>query len=276
MFKKHLEINNYSDRTIELYLNDLKDFYNFIQEYNNLTFKDVTRTEVLQFLYYLNDKGIKTTTRHHKFFAVKSFYKWYRGKHPMIDPTYSVESGKIAKRIPKTLTFNQAKDLVDVYENLKYKMLIKMFLNTGLRVSEVCNIRLEDVDMSNCCLNVKCKGNRTRQVNFTTKLSNELKIYCSKFQPINYLFESYKGKQYSRRRVHEIVSEAYKELGLKGFTVHSLRHTVATMLYENTKDIKLVKEFLGHESIESTIIYTHVNNEILKEAVKRNPLNEEV
>lgn len=272
-YKKYMELKNYSANTIELYLWDLKDFIEFLKVYDNVLLEEATKTEVLQYLYWLNEKGNKSCTKHHKIYSLKSFYKWYCKNYGGINPMYAIESNKIAERNPRCLTLDQAKLLQDITQNRKHNMIIKFFLNTGLRVSEVCNIKLTDIDMANCSVNVKCKGNKCRTTYFTAKLKKDLEIYLGEYEPYIFLFESGRGKQYSRRGIYEIVQNAYKLAGIKGMTVHSLRHTVATLVYEKTKDILVVKEVLGHESIESTMIYTHVSNEAVRDAVRRNPLN---
>ena len=272
-YKKYMELKNYSANTIELYLWDLKDFIEFLKVYDNVLLEEATKTEVLQYLYWINEKGNKSCTKHHKIYSLKSFYKWYCKNYGGINPTYAIESNKIADRNPRCLTLAQAKLLQDITQNRKHNMIIKFFLNTGLRVSEVCNIKLADIDMANCSVNVKCKGNKYRTTYFTTKLKKDLEIYLGEYEPYIFLFESSRGRQYSRRGIYEIIQNAYKLAGIKGMTVHSLRHTVATLIYEKTKDILVVKEVLGHESIESTMIYTHVSNEAVRDAVRRNPLN---
>lgn len=278
-YKEYLQLKNYSTSTIELYLYDLSNFKNFLKEYDNLDIGKVTKTEVLQYLYYLNDNGNKSRTRHHKLNALKSFYKWYCKIYGGINPTYNIKPIKRAKTLPKHLSLEQALNLENIFTEaetknyLKYNTIIKVFLNTGLRVSEVCNIKIKDVDMENRSINVECKGDKQRQVYFTNELKKCLKTYSHAYKPQIYLFESKPNKPYSRRNMYEIIQRAYKLLGIKGMTVHTLRHTVATILYEKTKDILVVKEFLGHQSIESTTIYTHVSNEAIREAVEKNPLN---
>lgn len=272
-YKRYMELKNYSSNTIELYLWDLKDFAEFLKAYDNVLLEEATRTEVLQYLYWLNEKGNKSCTKHHKIYSLKAFYKWYCREYGGINPTYSIESNKIAKRNPKYLTLEQVKKLLNITQNQKQKTIIMFFLNTGLRISEVCNIKLTDIDMSNCSVNVKCKGNKYRTTYFTTKLKKDLEIYLGEYKPHIYLFESKNGKPYSRKGMYYIIQRSYKQAGIEGMTVHALRHTVATLLYEKTKDILIVKEVLGHESIESTMVYTHVSSEAVRDTVRRNPLN---
>lgn len=278
-YKEYMKIKNYSETTIDLYLRTLKDYKEFLEVYDNLTPEEATKKDVLQYLYYLNEKGNGSRTRNRKYYTLKSFYKWYCRKYMKVNPTYAINSIKIAERLPRYLNLQQALQVQNIFTERntmyykKFNMIIKLFLNTGLRVSEVCNIKLSDIDIPNCSINVKCKGNKYRTTYFTTKLKKELEIYCDEFKPYVYLFESRRGKNYTRRGIYEIVQNAYKLAKIKGMTVHSLRHTVATLLYENTKDILVVKEFLGHASIESTEIYTHVCIDEVREAVNRNPLN---
>lgn len=278
-YKQYLEDLNYSKTTMELYSSNVLEFEKFLKRYNGLRLTEATRTEVLQYLYFINEKNNKSRTRRHKLFALKNFYKWLKKIHPMINPTYGIDSMKIAPSLPKYLNLEQAQELQNIYNeensrnSFKYNLIISLFLQTGLRISEVCSIKLDDIDMLNCVLKVKCKGNYQRSVYFTTELQKLIKTYSREYEPLIFLFESKKGKQYSRRGMHQIIANAFKIAGIEGMSAHSLRHTTATIMYENTKNILLVKEFLGHKSIESTMIYTHVSNDDIRNAVNSNPLN---
>lgn len=270
LYRRSLEELNYSINTINLYEKDILEFKDFLK----FDLRFAKREDVLQYLYFINEKGNKTRTKRHKIFALKSFYKWLRLKN---NPTLGINPVKIAPRHPKYLSLEDALKLQNIYneENCrnpqKNNLIIRIFLSTGLRISEVCNFKLED--MSNSQINVVTKGNKQRVVYFTNQIQNSLKSYCREFKPEVYLFESKKGKQYSRRGMHQIIANAFKIAGIEGMSAHSLRHTTATIMYESTKDILLVKEFLGHKSIESTMIYTHISERELRDAVSRNPLN---
>lgn len=135
-------------------------------------------------------------------------------------------------------------------------------MQTGLRLSEVANIKVEDIDLKNQTIKVKCKGGRERIVYISNRTKTLIEEYDKKE---GYLFEI------KKREIQYIVTNAMKKLDIKGST-HTLRHTIATKMYEQTQDILLVKEFLGHRSTESTQIYTHISNKLVKEAVEKNPL----
>lgn len=270
---------NYSETTIDTYSRSIKDFYIFIRRYNNLDFSEVTKADILQYLYYLNETGNKTRTRHQKLYALKAFYKWYIRITGMINPTYKIESPKLAETLPRYLNLSKAKKLQEAYNEsnsrnyLKNNLIIQLFLLTGLRVSELCSIKLSNINIAENAINVKCKGNKTRTTYFTNQYKKSLIFYCRKYKPQIYLFESKPETPYTRRGIYEIISKAFQLIGEKGYSVHSLRHTAATIMYKHTKDILLVKEFLGHESIESTKIYTHIDEEDMRKCVDNNPLN---
>lgn len=270
---------NYSKTTIDTYSRSIKNFYLFIRKYDGLNFDEVTKADVLQYLYYLNETRNKTRTRYQKLYALKAFYKWYIRRTGMINPTYKIESPKLAETLPKYLNLSKAKELQNAYnkENsrhyLRNNLIIQLFLLTGLRVSELCNIELSNINIAENSINVKCKGNKTRTTYFTNEYKKLLIFYCRKYKPQIYLFESKPNIPYTRRGIYEIISKAYQLIGEEGYSVHSLRHTAATLIYKQTKDLLLVKEFLGHESIESTKIYTHVDEEDIRKCVESNPLN---
>ena len=188
-------------------------------------------------------------------------------------------------RLPKYLKLEDAKKIQNIFNksNSRYYIrdntIISLFLCTGIRLSELSNIKIKDIDFSNKNIPIIGKGNKERMVYLTDKIIKKLKKYLDTRQIIDLnenLFVNNKNTKLSNKSIGNICLKAFKLAGLenKGYSAHTLRHTVATYIYKTTKDIKIVQEILGHESINKTQIYTHIDNLDLKKAVDSNPLNE--
>ena len=160
---------------------------------------------------------------------------------------------------------------------MRNNAIICLFLSSGLRVSELINIELKDINYNENSIKIIGKGNKERLAYFSNYCKEKLLIYQNTRKDDSpYLFISNKKDKLSRREIDYIVKKAYNlmDIGDKNFSTHTLRHTAATLLYTYVReDTLLLKEFLGHSSIVSTEIYTHIHNLKVKEAVEKNPLN---
>ncbi len=299
-FLNYLFLKNYSEGTISMYKEDLKDFLYFLKfnkklktpitKFSIIIFSNITEYDVSSYLYFLSDvKENVTTTRYRKYCAIRCFFHWLTKTFPAIsNPVECLLLPKNIVRLPKYLTLEQAKKIQSIFNttNSKYALrnntIITLFLSTGIRISELVNINLEDINFhNNTILIKKGKGNKSRTVYFSDSCKNQLLkyLYSKKEKIVNLscpLFISYRNERLKVGAVRAICKNAYKLIGVeeKHFTPHTLRHTSATLMYKySKKDILLVKEFLGHNSIISTEIYTHTDNDIIKEAVERNPLS---
>lgn len=299
-----LGVRGFSAYTVRDYNYDLLLFFNFINKYKdfNIDIKQfnafillsVTKADIIAFLVYCNiSLNNAPATRSHKVASIKSFYNWLLSTIPggdeRINPSINIPKAGKVSRLPKYLTLSQTKLIQNVFtkENSRFpirnNMIITLFLTTGARLSELVNINLKDIDFNTNSIKIIGKGNKERLLYFNTsckkKLLEYIKYRNADKEIINLdeaLFLSNNGKRLGNRSVMEICKKAYSILGINepGYTTHTLRHTAATLLYKNSnQDILLVKAFLGHESISSTEIYTHVYNEQAREAVEKNPLN---
>lgn len=291
-------IKNCTKVTISDYRNDLNIFFNFLVDYLELKInvKDITvfilgsieESTILAFLVYLNVyRNNGSNTRKRIVSSLRSFYKWlfmkyYNTLKNKINPTSNLPTIEQQQRLPKYLKYSDAIKIQSIFNSnncrtpIRNNLIIKIFLNCGLRLSELANINISDIDFKNKTLRIVGKGNKERIIYLSKFITNVICEYLEKRDSdSNALFLNANGEKLKKGAIENICKRAFELLGVSDFnyTAHTLRHTAATYMYKNTKDILIVKDFLGHESVESTEIYTHIINEELKDAVNRNPLN---
>lgn len=271
---------------------DFKKIY--IKDLNLETIKKITPEDILSFISYLAlNKNCKPATRARKISTIRIFFSFLSQKAKLIDnnPAQNIETPKKEKRMPKYLSLDDSKKLLDVTmdENDENKerdyAIITIFLNCGLRLSELVGINIQNIDFNECKLTVIGKGNKERTIYLNKACMNAIKSYLEvrpkegiKLDDKNSqkaLFLSKRRERISNRTVQYIVERELRKAGLdtSKYSTHKLRHTAATLMYQyGNVDIRALQELLGHESIATTEIYTHVNNEQARNAVESNPL----
>lgn len=270
-FLNYIRNKNYSLNTIISYINDLYYFHEFVK----MDFDKVKYDDIRDYLEYLNLKKEKSTSVSRKISSLKSFYKFlykndYMDKkdYPLVKVTYP----KKEKKLPKFLYYNDLLEIINESskdkDGVRDRLIIEMLYATGVRVSELVNIKLNDIDFNNKRIIVCGKGNKERIVYYgdyaEEVLNKYLKTHVRKNN--NYLFLNSKGEQITDGGIRYIIDNIMKKLSIKiHVTPHVLRHTFATDMLNNGCDIKVVQELLGHSSLKATEIYTHVTNEHLKE-----------
>lgn len=288
---------SYSTNTVQTYNFDLLLFFNFIKQFLNIKadVKDfnkfillqVKKKDVIAFIVYCNhNRENNPYTRQRKLVAIRGFYNWLLEtfKNDFIEnPANDLGTIQKIERIPKYLSLEEAKKIQTIftpqnsYYSTRNNTIISLFLSTGLRVSELISIRFCDIDFNNRTIQIIGKGNMERTVYFSNACKEKLVKYInSRTDNSRYLFVSNKGTKLSRMDINYIIKRAYKLMNIedKNYSTHTLRHTAATLLYMYVKeDTLLLKEFLGHKSIASTQVYTHIHNQQLKKAVESNPLS---
>ena len=265
-----------------------------ISKFNVSTLKKISLDDIHAFVSHLAvDNKSKATTRARKVSTIRIFFKYLSEKEKIlkINPAQNLETPKLDKRIPKYLSLDDSRKLLNIAadENNRNKerdfAIITLFLNCGLRLSELVGINIKDIDFSECKLNVIGKGNKERTIYLNKACINAINDYLavrpregvkvdSKHSE-KALFLSEQRKRISNRTVQYIVDKELAKAGLDTtkYSVHKLRHTAATLMYQyGNVDIRALQELLGHESISTTEIYTHVNNEQVRNAVESNPL----
>lgn len=266
---------NYSEHTVLSYINDLYFLYCFVKK----DLKLVTEEDIRDYLEFLNLKKEQVSSIRRKISTFKSFYKFLY-KNEIIDkkdyPLMKIAYPKQEKRLPKFIYYN---DLLEIIEEasknkdgIRDKLIIEMLYATGMRVSELVNVKLNDIDFNNRRIIVCGKGNKERIVYYGEYAQNVLKEYLDTHQISDekYIFVNSKGERLTDRGVRYIIDNIMKKLSVKTHvTPHVLRHTFATDMLNNGCDIKIVQELLGHSTLKTTEVYTHVTNDRLKEVYYR-------
>ena len=309
----HENIKGQSQLTVSEYYLDLRMFLRFMMLMRNdmpmntpledIPIKDIdlafvgsiTTSEVFDFLSYLaNDRplnpdsvfteyGIESSSRSRKLSAIKSFYKYLtvRTKQLQENPVADLEYPKLRKSLPKYLTISQASALLQAVSGQNAKRdyaILMLFLNCGIRRSELVGLNLTDVYEDR--IRVVGKGNKERFVYFGSACRKAIDAYLPErnkrvLTDNRALFSSRDNNRISVTAVHRLVKKALLQAGLDStqFSAHKLRHTAATMMLSGGVDVKTVQEVLGHENLNTTQIYTHIENTELKIAAEANPLS---
>lgn len=306
-------ILNKSPNTVKEYNYDLATFLKFIkihfkltdeEDFSKITIKDIPLSTIKQiklddihaFLSYLtNTYHSKAATRARKASSIRVFFNYLSQKANLIEfnPAQNLETPKLDKRLPKYLSLEDSKKLLNVAgsddnrNNKRDYAIITLFLNCGMRLSELVGINIKDINFSECQMTVIGKGNKERTIYLNKACMNAINNYLAvrpvegiktdKANSKNALFLSERKERISRRTVQYIVDKELCAAGLdtNKYSVHKLRHTAATLMYQyGNVDIRALQEVLGHESISTTEIYTHVANVQARSAIENNPLSD--
>ena len=270
-FGNHIKKKNYSDNTYISYMNDLYYFFMFIKK----DLDKVNENDIRDYLEHLNIKKETASSIRRRISSFKSFYKflYLNGFMDKKDyPLSKIAYPKMEKKLPKFIYYNDLLEILDEStrdsDGARDRLILEMLYATGVRVSELVNIKYSDIDYNNRRIRVCGKGNKERIVYFGEYALDALNEYTSthKKNEQGYVFTNSKGGALTDRGVRYIIDNLMKKLSVKvHVTPHVLRHTFATDMLNNGCDIKIVQELLGHSSLRTTEIYTHVTNERLKE-----------
>lgn len=284
-FKKYLKIEkNYSDKTLEAYSYALNQFLDYLQdmEIGTTEIEDIELNDIRPFLGWLNDKGYDKSSLKLKLSAVKSFFKFAHKRRLIKKNNASfVPTPKLDKKLPSFLLKDEVSKILDSINiedpvGARNHALIELLYSSGMRISEALNINLFDVDLSRGSVLVMGKGNKERLVPIGSKAIESLKHYIrlrhllAKNRKEESLFLTKNGTKLNSVDAYRIINKLLKsatESPQK--SPHTLRHTFATHLLDNGADIQSVSEMLGHSSLSTTQIYTHVSVERLKKAYKK-------
>ena len=313
-YANHLSvIEGKSEKTICEYLLDLRTFFRYTIMIENdeflsvnelekisikhLTIEDAGRVDtqlIIDFLAYArNDRQNNSSTRNRKLSAIKSFYKHAYNKKHLINknPAADIDGIRSAKTLSKFLTVEEATNLLStVYSDVESKTrvrdysIIALFLNTGMRLSELCGLNIQSFDPEITFVKVLGKGNKERIIYLNTAAREAVMDYMKIRLDPRYIrtsdrafFLSSRQTRISPKTVQWMVNKylSLSGLGTKGYSVHKLRHTAATLMYQSGQvDIRVLKDILGHEQLNTTQIYTHLVSKNLEEAMQKNPLSD--
>ncbi|MGN1002613.1 MAG: tyrosine recombinase XerC [Oscillospiraceae bacterium] len=308
----HETIKGHSKKTVDEYFLDLRTFFRYLKiarglvprgtELDEISILDVdldfvrtvTLTEVYDYLAYLSrdrvknqrsretEYGISAASRARKIASIKSFYKYLTVKAKLIseNPVQDLDSPKLPKSLPKYLSLEESKRLlaaIDGKNRERDYCIICIFLNCGLRISEIVGLDIGDIRADS--IRVRGKGSKERIVYLNDATAHAINQYLEVRKLIvavdrNALFLSNRRTRMSRETVHSMVKKSLLKAGLDAekYSAHKLRHTAATLMLQNGVDVRTLQEMLGHEHLNTTQIYTHVDNSQLRTASLSNPL----
>ena len=309
----HETIKAHSRRTVDEYFLDLRNFFRYLKQTRDPSLKgralgeidimdvdldfvrSVTLTDVYGYMSYLSRErarqqnssgtgyGLSAATRARKISTIRSFYGYLTNKVHLIEqnPVKEMDTPKLRKSLPQYLTLDESLHLLDAVDGANRERdyaILTLFLNCGLRISELCGIDLTDI--SGEALRVLGKGDKVRVVYLNAACVEALDAYLAVRRPItgrdrDALFLSARNTRISKSMVHALVKKHLTAAGLDAsrYSSHKLRHTAATLMLQNGVDVRAVQEVLGHEHLNTTEIYTHIDNDALRVAARANPLS---
>ncbi len=267
-FERHITIRDYAYSTRKSYRNNLLSFYKY---FKGIDVKQLQKVEIEKYLEYLcierkySSAALNVTVNAIKFLYEKvwSFPREF----------YQFPRAKKAHKLPTFFHQQEITNMFNCITNIKHKVILYVGYSAGLRVSEIVNLKISDIYSETMQIKIeRAKGKKDRMVMLSEKVLDLLRVYYTQYKPVYWLFEGPKGESYSVRSVQEILKKAKSLAGIihKG-SVHTLRHSFATHLLEGGTDLRLIQELLGHTSIKTTAIYTHITD--TRKANVKSPLD---
>ena len=277
-FCDYLKIDKrYSDLTVESYRTEIKGYLDFFKE-KNIKVKDIKNSDIKDYLAYIKKGETSERTLAHNVSVIRTFYKFLLTlKIIERNPTEFLELPKSRKKLPTVLSKEEVEKLLDIdltdcysYRN---KAMLELLYSTGLRVSELVNLELSNIDLENCTLKTIGKGNKERIIPisdyalyYVEKYINEYRGSMLKKGVNNYVFINNHGNVMTRQGFFKIIKKLAVEKNIKTpISPHTLRHSFATHLLDYGADLRSIQEMLGHSNLSTTQIYTHVSSEHLKD-----------
>ena len=309
----HETVKAHSRRTVDEYFLDLRNFFRYMKQIRDPVLSDksldeidimdvdldfaatVTLTDIYGYMTYLSrdriqhqnspnsEYGLNAASRARKIATIRSFYNYLTNKMHLLreNPVKDMDSPKLKKTLPKYLTLDESIQLLNAVDGKNQERdycILTLFLNCGLRISELVGLNLSDIQDD--ALRVLGKGNKVRIIYLNDACKDALDRWLAVRRPItgkdqNALFLSSRNERISRSMVHAMVKKRLGEAGIDStqYSSHKLRHTAATLMLQNGVDVRAVQEVLGHDHLNTTEIYTHIDNESLRVAAKANPLS---
>lgn len=282
-FLKYLQLEKrYSPHTIRAYQVDLSQFQEFLKEVFNSTLIKADHVMSRSWLVQMLEYGISPRTVHRKITALKTFYKFLLKEEKLqIDPTLKIVLPKMTKKLPHFVEQEQMNVLLDDlpfekgYEGSRDKLILELFYSTGMRQSELINIKINHIDFSSGLIKVIGKRNKERLIPLTNELSQKINAFMNLRTELPnsespFLLLTLKGKKLYPSLLYRMVNHYLGQVtSLDKKSPHVLRHTFATHMLNNGADLNAIKELLGHESLSATQVYTHNSIDKLKKVYKQ-------
>ena len=253
---RKLESQRYSIKTIKTYSSLLKYFF---KHFKGINPEEITKDEILNYMVYLVDKGYSISLQNQVINTIKFFYEKIL-EYPR--EYYCVERPRQERKLPIVLSRKEVKAIIDNTHNIKHKSILMLTYSAGLRVGEVLNLMVKDIDSKRMFIHIRSgKGKKDRVVPLAEHALFLLRKYYKEYKPVKWLFEGASGGKYSTRSIQQILRRAVVKSRIrKRVTPHTLRHSFATHLLESGTDIRYIQVLLGHGSVKTTQIYTQVSH----------------
>ncbi|MFW6328123.1 MAG: site-specific tyrosine recombinase XerD [Bacteroidota bacterium] len=283
-FKNYLKIEKgLSDNSIHAYITDLYKLVQFLKEQKiEITPEQVKLDHLKEMIEWVNNKGISPRTQARIISGIKSFYKYLLIEEKVDrDPTALLETPKVGRKLPEILTVEEIDTIINAIDTKKAegqrnKAILETLYSCGLRVSELIDLKISNLFFESGFVKIEGKGSKERLVPISTKAIKEINLYLSEYRRNlkvhedheDILFLNRRGKKLSRVMIFTIIKNITKKLGFeKNISPHTFRHSFATHLIDGGANLRAVQEMLGHESIITTEIYTHLDKEYLKNTI---------
>tara|TARA_B100000530_G_scaffold327211_1_gene266755 strand:- start:2636 stop:3535 length:900 start_codon:yes stop_codon:yes gene_type:complete len=286
-YKNFLKLErSLSDNSIDAYVNDINKLTSFLKSINkdDIDYSDIDTIIIREFVEYLYNLGISSYSQARIISGIKSFFNYLLIEEKIkINPTELIESPKLDKKLPDTLNIEDIEKILssielDSFEGVRNRAIIETLYSCGLRVSELINLSYQNLYLDIGFIKVIGKASKERLVPIGSAAIKYIKIYSDQHRKNikiksgneGFLFLNRRGSKISRNMIFIIIQKISKKINLeKKISPHTFRHSFATHMIEGGADLRAVQEMLGHESITTTEIYTHLNKEYLREVVNK-------
>jgi len=256
-----LKLKKYAYKTAQTYVSCFEAFMFY---FKNEKLDHINEQMIRSYLEHLVDQKVSDSKLNQVINSIKFYYEVVMG---MPNRFYSIERPRKKEKLPEVISKEEVLRILQYTTNIKHHCILSLLYSAGLRISELLNLKIEDIESDRMLIRVRnTKGNRERYTLLSETVLNKLRIYYRKASPKEYLFEGVKGGQYSKTSVSVILKKSAKKAGIqKNVYPHMLRHCFATHLLENGEDLRYIQVLMGHKSSKTTEIYTHVAMRKLKD-----------
>lgn len=274
-YLEYLEVEKgLAQNTLEAYRRDLTSFLDFCKLRKVSDIADIERTDLNLFILKLREDNYNPTSVMRKIASLRGFFKWFcANEYGTKNPAQTLEQPKLPKHLPKVMTIEELNQILNTNLTEEETLIVELLYGCGLRVSELVNLQLNNIDIKSKYIQCYGKGSKERIVPFGEKAKAALKKYLkvrdliilkNKLVDNKILFLKDDGKQITRQDVYNFIKKQGEKIH-KHISPHTLRHSFATHLLENGADLRVVQELLGHSDVSTTQLYTHITKKRLKE-----------